>query len=516
MNNGNLAKEQEFISCKLSHPKHHQLGIIKVNDRSYEAVQVYAMFLGYLKQQIINNGVNIGKCVISVPGSYTPHERELVLVAASLVGLEDVDLCSEVLASGLTYAVRNHEGDVAKKHVIVDVGYSQMTISLLKIGERKVEVEKSFIDDSIGGRVIDKVICDQLLQKVGLKFDVHSKPYQRVLKECEKFKKVLSANNIVSVNIESIKEDKDIITSIKREEFEEWINESLVKVGSSIKKFLHSKEGPLKFESVQLIGGSSRIPSIKNLISQGFKKELSTTLNQDEAISLGCAYLSSVFTKKLEKSHFELKDFNHHTITISIGDNPTHYDLFHKNRHIPQRKFIDVEVLEDFTIEAKTKHKSLGKWFISNFNPEAPSLVRINAELSADGLIKINSVYQGEVNTQSRFSKMFTKKNEFEPLNELKVKNLPLFVKKQLHHFKSVEISLEKNDNEDKVNKETKNQLESKIYRTRDRLNEDQLAKIGKFLDEIEDWLLYGDGEDAPTAEYRTQIQTIDEALTRL
>ncbi|CAM9013091.1 unnamed protein product [Wickerhamomyces anomalus] len=486
LNNSNLAKEQEFISCKLAHPKHHQLGIVKVNDRSYEAVQVYAMFLGYLKQQIINNGVNIGKCVISVPGSYTPHERELVLIAASLVGLGDVDLCSEVLASGLTYAVRNHEGDVAKKHVIVDVGYSQMTISLLKIGERKVEVEKSFIDDSIGGRVIDKVICDQLLQKVGLKFDVHSKPYQRVLKECEKFKKVLSANNIVSVNIESIKEDKDIITR------------------------------PLKFESVQLIGGSSRIPSIKNLISQGFKKELSTTLNQDEAISLGCAYLSSVFTKKLEKSHFELKDFNHHTITISIGDNPTHYDLFHKNRQIPQRKFIDVEVLEDFTIEAKTKHKSLGKWFISNFNPEAPSLVRINAELSADGMIKINSVYQGEVNTQSRFSKMFTKKNEFEPLNELKVKKLPLFVKKQLHHFKSVEISLEKNDNEDKVNKETKNQLESKIYRTRDRLNEEQLAKIGKFLDEIEDWLLYGDGEDAPTAEYRTQIQAMDEALTRL
>ncbi|ODQ61749.1 hypothetical protein WICANDRAFT_75948 [Wickerhamomyces anomalus NRRL Y-366-8] len=111
---------------------------------------------------------------------------------------------------------------------------------------------------------------------------------------------------------------------------------------------------------------------------------------------------------------------------------------------------------------------------------------------------------------------MFTKKNEFEPLNELKVKKLPLFVKKQLHHFKSVEISLEKNDNEDKVNKETKNQLESKIYQTRDRLNEEQLAKIGKFLDEIEDWLLYGDGEDAPTAEYRTQIQAMDEALTRL
>lgn len=502
---GRAKHEQEYVSFVLSHSSKHPVSV-KIQDHSYDPVQLYAMFLGNLKDQINASGVKIGKCVISVPGTYTPLEREVVIQAAAIVGLSDVEVVSEVLSSGMTYATKNHEG-TDKKHVIVDIGYSQMTISLLSIGERKVVVEKSLIDDSVGGRVIDKIICENLLKKLGLNFDIASKPYQRVLKECEKFKKVLSANNVVSVNIESVSEDRDIITSIKREELEDWLSGLLGKINHNIDKFLSKSD---QFDSVELIGGSSRVPIIKTLISQGFGLEISTTLNQDEAISVGNAFLSAAFTKQLDKSHYELKDFNQHIVTLRIED--TEYEVFHKNRKIPQEKFIEVEAMGDFEIDARSKHLHLGRWSITNFKQEAPALVRVSVELSINGLISITSAHQGKINTQSKFSKMFTKKSEFEPLNELKVKKHHLFKRQQFHHYLSTESRLQQIDDEDKTNKETKNQLESKIYRTRRKLTEEQLKVIGPVLDQLEDWL-YEDGDEASTEEYRAKIKYIDGLL---
>lgn len=467
------------------------------------------MFLGNLKQQILSaTGENIGKVVISVPGIYNSYQRELVLEAAGIVGLKDVCVISEALASGMTYATKNVlPGSGEKKHVIVDVGYSQMTISLLSIDERKVVVEKSFIDETIGGRVLDKILCDCILEKVGLKFEIQSKPCQRVLKEAEKLKKILSANNVVSINIENVTEDKDINTSVTREEFEEWIQLVLAKIDMDIVKFLGKND---KYDSIELIGGSSRVPSIKEHISKGFGAEISTTLNQDEAISFGNAYLSTAFTKKLDKTHYELKDINQYNISFHIKDQI--FEGFHKHKKFPQTRFIDFQIDGDFEIEAKSKHSHLGIWSISNFNAKGPQLVRLEFEISLDGIIDIISASQGELITQSKFSKMFNSKksNEFESVHNLKVQKARIFKNKTLDHYISIENNLQQIDYNDKINKETKNLLESTIYKTRRNLTQQQQSTIGPILDQLEEWL-YDEGDDAPTEDYRTKLAYIDE-----
>jgi len=504
---GKIKEEQDYISCKLS-ISHHHLSV-KIGEHRYDAIQLYTMFLASLKNQIVNNGVNIGKCVISVPGTYTSHQRELVIYAAKIAGFLDVEVISETLAAGMTYLAKNHKG-VEQKRLIVDVGYSQFTISLLNISEKKVIVEKSFIDHSIGGRVIDKILCDELLKKVGFEFDTHSKPYQRVLKECEKLKKILSANNLVNVNIESITEDKDINTTIKREEFERWIGDLLERLSFDVHKFL-SKLKKDKYDSVELIGGSSRVPIIKNLISKKVGMETSTTLNQDEAISIGNAFLSTAFIKRLNDSYYQLKDLNLNSINLHIGDQ--YYEMFTKYEQTPIQKFIDLEVNDDFEIEAKSKHSYLGRWKISRFNPQAGSLVRIQVGVSLGGILNVVSVHQGGLNEQSNFTKMFSKReNEFEATNQLKVSRAQIVSKEQLNHYVTVEKKLQEIDNNDRINKETKNLLESKIYRTRRNLKEDQQDKLGPILDQLEDWL-YEDGDEAPTDEYRAKIAYIEELL---
>lgn len=502
--------EQDFISCKLSSHNHH--AVIDINGVKYDPVQIYAMFLGEIKRQILSTNASIGKVVISVPTLYNSHHRGLVRTAASIVGLNDVEVISEVLASGMTYATKNVEpGSKTKRHIIVDVGYSQFTISLLTIGEKKVIVEKSFTDETIGGRVLDKILCDGLLAKMNLKFHIQSKPYQRILKECEKFKKILSANTNVSINIENVTEDKDLVTSITRDEFEDWIQDVLNKIDQDILKFLSKND---KFDSIELIGGCSRVPSIKEHISKLIGGvEISTTLNQDEAISLGDAYLSTVFMKKLGNTIYELKDFNQFNINFHIGDKI--FEIFHRHKKIPQLKCIDLEsVSSDFQIEARSKHSHIGLWTIGNFNPKGPQLVRVQFELLLSGEIVITAS-QGTLNVQSKFSKMFSSKgsvNDFTSVHNLAVYKVPFIKTKSFEEYQTVERNLERIDYNDKINKETKNLLESTIYKTRRKLTDEQQSIIGPKLNQLEDWL-YDEGDEAPTEAYRNKLAYIDELI---
>ncbi|CCH44234.1 Chaperone protein [Wickerhamomyces ciferrii] len=502
----NSLGELDFISAQLI--KHnHELGF-QLDNEFYGPVQLYSMFLGSLKTQIEENGIKIGKCIISVPGNYTSRERELVHIAGYIAGLKDLDVISESVAAGMTFATKNHEsGTDEQKRIIVDVGYSQLSISLLRISERTIIVERSLVDNNIGGRIIDKLLCDNLLQKVGLNFEIHSKPYQRVLKECEKFKKILSANQFVSVNIENVTEDKDINTSIKREEFEEWINEILVRVQHDVSKFLHKKD---QFQSVELIGGTSRIPSIKDIISKGFKTELGLTLNQDEAISLGDAYLSAVFTKNLQQSHYKIQDLNLHKIDFFIHKEKFE-NVFPKNKKIPQQQTLEFNIDNDFTIEARDKHIILGQWRLTGFDKSGPTFVQVQFLLNLQGELELIQADQVEQTTSSKFTSVFGGKDQFQSVNQLKSQIVPLISKSHIHHFIKQEAKLQKIDLADKLNKETKNQLESTIYRTRRKLTNDELqSQYGSILDQLEDWL-YEDGDEAPTETYKEKLAYLEQ-----
>ena len=156
-------------------------------------------------------------------------------------------------------------------------------------------VKSTSFDRNLGGRELDRLLCDHFANqfKEKYKIDIKSNPkaHFRLLSACEKTKKVLSANLQAPLNVECIMNDVDVAGTITREEFEKLAEPMTARVikplEEALKKAKISKE---QIDSVEIIGGTSRVPSVKEKIKQFFNKELSTTLNADEAVSKGCAF----------------------------------------------------------------------------------------------------------------------------------------------------------------------------------------------------------------------------------
>ena len=162
------------------------------------------------------------------------------------------------------------------------------------------------------------------------KIDVFSNPKStfRLAAGCERLKKVLSANTFAQLNVESLMNDIDAASQLKREEFENMIAPYLDRIHVPLDRALE-QSGLSKEEifSVELVGGSSRVPAIKERITQWFGRSLSFTLNQDEAIvrgsTLACATLSPVFRVR----EFSVHDISSYPIKVSWEPAPDVPDL---------------------------------------------------------------------------------------------------------------------------------------------------------------------------------------------
>ena len=188
--------------------------------------------------------------------------------------------------------------------IFVDVGHSSYQVSVVAFCKGQLTVLGAWSDPNFGGRNFDRALMEHFAEefKGKYKIDVFSNPKStfRLAAGCERLKKVLSANTFAQLNVESLMNDIDAASQLKREEFESMIAPYLDRIHVPLDRALE-QSGLSKDEifSVELVGGSSRVPAIKERITQWFGRSLSFTLNQDEAIvrgcTLACATLSPVF-----------------------------------------------------------------------------------------------------------------------------------------------------------------------------------------------------------------------------
>lgn len=522
-------------------------------DEVFSGPQLTGMFFDRVKDTVkTETKGNISDVCLAVPSWYTEEQRYVIADSARIAGLNPVRIVNDVTAAAVSYGVFKPdlpEADQKPRVVaLIDIGHSTYTCSIVGFKRGEFKVLGTAWDKQFGGRNFDRAITKHFAEefKSKYKIDINENPkaYSRVAAAAEKLKKVLSANSAAPFNIESVMNDVDVSSQFSRKELEELMEPLLKRVHEPIYNAL--AQANLKVEDVdfvELIGGTSRVPALKDAITKTFDKQISTTLNQDEAIAKGAAFICAIHSPTLRVRPFKFEDIHENSVSYSWDkqvEDEDHLEVFPDGSTFPSTKMITLHRTGDFTMEAYYTNKEqlpadvpahIAKWEITGVQlPEGATSVPVKLKLRCDpsGLHIIEEAYTLEDITVKEEVPLPEDAPEG---TEPEYKEVTKTVKKDTlnivaHTFglkseglKALEDRETEMANQDKLVAETedrKNALEEYIYTLRGKLDEEyapfaseqEKEKLRNQLMKTENWL-YDDGYDSTKAKYIAKYEEL-------
>lgn len=388
--------------------------------KTFTPEQILAMLITHLKETAtVSLGTKITDCVISVPNYFTDIQRHSVLQAASIAGVNCLKLMNDTSAVALGYGLFKQDlptPEEKPRHVVfVDMGHSALQISVVAFNKGKMKVLTTASDANLGGRDFDKNLANHFNEefKIRYKIDAKTKPraWLRLMTAVEKLKKQMSSNNIsLPLNIECFMDDKDVSSKMDRAKFEEINQELLVRMQAPMTEALESCGLQVNdIDFVEIVGGSTRIPALKNTIEAIFGKPPSTTLNQDEAVARGCAVQCAMLSHTVRVRDFEMLDAVPYPINMSWesqkpGVDPGEMEVFKKNHVYPFTKLLTFpQRVEPFCLRAYYRddisiphlERLIGDFIVNASLPTDPNVekmkVKVKVRVDKNGCFSVSS-----------------------------------------------------------------------------------------------------------------------------
>ena len=544
--------EKEFFTPALVENKDGQVNA-KVRfageQQEFSFTQLAAMYLGKIKDITAKETkANISDVCISVPVWYTEKQRRAASDACKIAGLNPVRIVNEVTAAAVGYGVFKQNDlpeEEPKKVAFVDIGHSSYQVSIAAVKKGELKILGSAYDKHFGGRDFDHAIANHFANefKTKYKIDVKENPkaFYRVLAAAEKVKKVLSANTQAPINIESLMNDIDVSSSLTREELEQYVQPLLNRIHVPIEVAL--KDAGLSagdLDSIEIIGGCTRVPSLKAKLSEIFGKPLSTTLIQDEAIARGNAFICAMHSPTMRVRPFKFEDFNPYSVSYfwdKQEEDDDHLEVFPRGGSFPATKIITLFRKGDFEVEAKYTNKEelpagtealIAKWQIKGVVPnkgEDSIAVKLKLRNDPSGFYTIESAHTVEEKTVQELveNENADAEPEYKEVKKLVKKDdlkIEMFssalTEDQRNALFEKEVSLAVADKLVADTEDRKNALEEYIYELRGKLEEQykdfasdaEKEKLTALLSKTADWL-YDDGYDSTKAKYIAKYEEL-------
>jgi len=556
-----VAIEQQFISAPLV-DINGQVGAEVTylgEKRQFTSTELIAMFLSKIKQTTqAEVKVGVQELVMSVPAWFTDKQRRSIMDAAEIAGLRPLRLINDTTAAALGWGITKLDlpapEEKPRRVAFVDVGYSNYTCSIVEFKKGELAVKATACDRHFGGRNFDKALLDHL-QKEFLgkyKIDIFTNPKAvcRVLAAAEKLKKILSANQQAPLNIESLMNDIDVRAMITRQEFEAMVEPLLNRIHVPLEQALaDSKLTKEDIDIIEVVGGGSRVPAVKERIQAFFGKPLSFTMNQDEAIARGCAFSCAILSPVFKVRDFQVQDVISYPIEFAwekdadIPDEDTSLVVFNKGNVLPSTKILTFYRKQPFDLEAKYTNPDelpgktspfIGRFSVKNVQategPEDFMICKLKARVNIHGILNVESAYyvedqevEEEIKDENGDVVMDGDKPKTRKVKkQVRKGELPIVSATQSLDAAAKNTAVEKEQAmimEDKLvadTEEKKNELETYIYDLRNKLDdqyadlasEEEKEKIQAKLMSTEDWL-YDEGDDATKAVYVAKIEEI-------
>jgi molecular chaperone DnaK len=376
--------------------------------KPYSPPEISAMVLQKLKQAAEEYlGSTVTRAVITVPAYFNDAQRQATKDAGQIAGLEVMRIVNEPTAAALAYGLDKKKDETI---AVYDFGGGTFDISILEVGEGVVEVKATNGDTHLGGDNLDQRIIDWIIEEFrndeGIDLGKDRMALQRLREAAEKAKMELSSVMETEINLPFITADatgpKHMVKKLTRAKFEQLVDALLQKtVGPTKQALADAGVDPSKIDEVVLVGGSTRIPKVQQIVKELFGKDPHKGVNPDEVVAIGAAIQAGVLAGEVKD--LLLLDVTPLSLGIeTLGGVMT--TLIPRNTTIPTRKSetfstaadnqtsVEVHVLQGERPMARD-NRPLGKFHLTGLPPAPRGVpqIEVTFDIDANGIVNVSA-----------------------------------------------------------------------------------------------------------------------------